>query len=267
MLLFGPARPGTQHVIQRLSIVIPAHNEAHRIESTVQAILDYVGRELEEHELIVVDDASTDGTADLVRSRFGDQVVIMSPPEGHGKGAAVRAGVLRASLPWVLFVDADLPVEITNVRVFSEAAERADIVIASKRMPGSTSSLASVRKLGGRLGNLLISTFVVGGIRDTQCGFKIFRTDVARSLFEHQRVDGFGFDFEVLFLAKRFGYHIVELPAEIVNKAYGTVSLKSYAQVLWEVGQVVSNRILGRYPKRLRSPAVASPDVTAKTPR
>ena len=234
-------------MIQRLSIVIPAHNEAHRIVSTVQEILAYAEAELDEHEVIVVDDASTDGTGDLVRAEFGDQVTIVSPSDGHGKGAAVRAGVRHASLPWVLFVDADLPVEITNVRAFSEAAERADIVIASKRMPGSTSSLASVRKLGGRLGNVLISLFVVSGIRDTQCGFKIFRTDVARTLFGFQR--------------------IVELPAEIVNKAYGTVSMTSYFQVLREVGEVVSNRLLGRYPKRLRTPGVASPGVTAKTPR
>jgi dolichyl-phosphate beta-glucosyltransferase len=247
--------------------VIPAHNEAHRIVSTVQEILAYAEAELDEHEVIVVDDASTDGTGDLVRAEFGDQVTIVSPSDGHGKGAAVRAGVRHASLPWVLFVDADLPVEITNVRAFSEAAERADIVIASKRMPGSTSSLASVRKLGGRLGNVLISLFVVSGIRDTQCGFKIFRTDVARTLFGFQRIDGFGFDFEVLFLAKRFGYRIVELPAEIVNKAYGTVSMTSYFQVLREVGEVVSNRLLGRYPKRLRTPGVASPGETAKTPR
>lgn len=258
-------------MIQRLSIVIPAHNEAHRIEATVQTILEYADRDLEEYQVIVVDDGSTDGTGDVVRARFGERVVIVSPSDGHGKGAAVRTGVRTATLPWLLFVDADLPVDLTNVRVFSEAAERADIVIASKRMPGSTSSLASARKLGGRLGNVLISLFVVSGFRDTQCGFKIFRTDVARTLFEHQRIDGFGFDFEVLFLAKRFGYRVVELPAEIVNKAKGTVSVSSYFQVLREVSEVALGRLLGRYPKRLDPSAELTarpaPHVSAKTPR
>ena len=237
-------------MIQRLSVVVPAYNEAHRIESSMVAILEW-GRRLEVLELIVVDDGSSDGTADLIRRRFGERVRIISHAprqgHGHGKGAAVRTGVAAATQPWLLFVDADLPVEIATVERFAGYLDRAEIVIASKRMPGSVDSLERRRKLGGRLGNLLISVFVVGGFRDTQCGFKLFRSDVAKELFAIQCIDGFGFDFEVLYLARKRGYRVVELPAEIVNKAYGTVSLASYGQVLREIGAFQWHRLRGRY--------------------
>jgi len=252
-------------VIQRLSVIVPAYNEAHRIESSVEAILEY-GQRLEHFELIVVDDGSTDGTADLIRTRFGERVCILSHPpragRGRGKGAAVRTGVEAASQPYLLFVDADLPIEMATVERFSEYLERADIVIASKRMPGSKDSLEAPRKLGGRIGNLLVSACVVSGFKDTQCGFKLFKTEVAKELFALQRLDGFGFDFEVLYLAKKFGYRTVELPAEILNKAYGTVSLSSYWQVLSEIFQFQWHRLRGRYRRPERAAAAGA----AKTP-
>jgi glycosyltransferase involved in cell wall biosynthesis len=258
--------PGST-VIQRLSVVVPAYNEAHRIESSVDAILAW-GERLEVLELIVVDDGSSDGTADLIRSRYGERVRLLSHAprngRGHGKGAAVRTGVAAAAQPWLLFVDADLPVEIATVERFAEQLDRAEIVIASKRMPGSFDSLEKRRKLGGRLGNLLISACVVSGFRDTQCGFKLFRSDVAKELFAVQRIDGFGFDFEVLYLAKQRGYRVLELPAEIVNKAYGTVSLSSYWQVLREVAAFQVHRLRGHYRRgagQVLAPAAAKAPV------
>ena len=237
-------------MLQRLTVIVPAYNEAHRIESSVASILEY-GRKLEVLELIVVDDGSSDGTAELLRRRFGDDLRVLSQAgrngRGQGKGAAVRAGVAAATQPHLLFVDADLPIEMETVEGYSEYLDRADIVIASKRMPGSLDSLEASRKVGGRLGNLLISTCVVSGFKDTQCGFKLFKTEVAKKLFALQRIDGFGFDFEVLYLARRYGHPVVERPAEIINKAYGTVSLSSYWQVLREIGEFQWHRLAGHY--------------------
>ena len=240
-------------MLKRLSVIVPAYNEAHRIESSVEAILAY-GERLEVLELIVVDDGSSDGTAELLRERFGDRLRVISHLPGRGgrgpgKGAAVRTGVAAATQAHTLFVDADLPIEMETVEGFSEYLERADIVIASKRMPGSKDSLEASRKVGGRMGNLLISICVVGGFKDTQCGFKLFKTEVAQELFRLQRIDGFGFDFEVLYLAKRYGHPVVELPAEIINKAYGTVSLSSYWQVLREIGEFQWHRLSGHYAR------------------
>jgi dolichyl-phosphate beta-glucosyltransferase len=253
-------------LLERLSVIVPAYNEAHRITSTVGQILAY-GERLASFELIVVDDGSTDGTAAVVRERFGHRVRILSHDPrpgrhtGQGKGAAVRTGVLAATQPRLLFVDADLPIEMTTADRFSEYLDRADIVIASKRMPGSQDSLEAPRRLGGRLGNLLVSVSVVSGFKDTQCGFKLFDTEVAKELFSVQRLRGFGFDFEVLYLARKRGYRVVELPAQIVNKAYGTVSLSSYWKVLGEIGEFQWHRLRGRY--RGRSPRLRPAAETA----
>lgn len=260
MIESGAGRAPGLPVLDRLSVIVPAYNEAHRILSSLDEILEW-GAGLEVLELILVDDGSTDGMSDLVRSRFGQRVQILQHEPragqqvtGHGKGAAVRTGVLAATQPHLLFVDADLPIRISTVERFAQHLDRAEIVIASKRMPGSVDSLESARKLGGRLGNLLVSALVVSGFKDTQCGFKLFETRVAKELFALQRIRGFGFDFEVLYLARKRGYRVVELPAEIVNKAYGTVSLSSYWQVLREIGEFQWHRLRGRYAGRVPEP-------------
>lgn len=238
----------------RLAVILPAHDEASRIAPTIERILAYSAQSLEACELIVVDDGSKDGTARLVQSRFGEAVRILRHEERRGKGAAIRTGVMAASEPWLLFVDADLSIPIEELERFLPAAEDAPIVIGSKRMPGQTISYPLHRRLGGWIGNLVIGLLVVRGFRDTQCGFKLFRADVARSVFQHQHIDGFGFDFEVLFLARRFGHAVVELPVSGVHVGKGSVSIASYLSTLAEVGAVLWNRLRGRYPRQPAPP-------------
>jgi dolichyl-phosphate beta-glucosyltransferase len=236
--------------VRDITILVPAYNESRRIESTLQKILEYLPGHFEKSEVIVVDDGSSDGTGDLVESRFADRVRVIRRPKRGGKGAAIKSGVMAARGEWILFVDADLSIPIEEVEKLAAFGEKTPIVIGSKRAPGSEIEYPAIRHFLGGIGQTLISVFVVSGFEDTQCGFKLYRTDVAQELFEHQRIAGFGFDFEVLFLARRMGRGVSEVPVRCAHKIGGTVRLKTYLGVLEEVGVVWWNRLLGRYPKK-----------------
>jgi dolichyl-phosphate beta-glucosyltransferase len=239
--------------VRDLTILVPAYNEARRIETTLEKILAYTPGRFEKSEVLVVDDGSSDGTADLVEKHFGDRVRVVRRPQRGGKGAAIKSGVMAAQRQWILFVDADLSIPIEEVEKLSQLGEKTPIVIGSKRAPGSEIEYPAIRHFLGGIGQKLIAVLVVSGFEDTQCGFKLYRADVAKELFRHQRIPGFGFDFEVLFLARRMGHDVSEVPVRCAHKIGGTVRLKTYLGVLREVGSVWWNRILGRYPKRRSS--------------
>lgn len=243
-------RPRSPTLIRDLTIVVPAYNESRRIGSTLDKVLAYVPGRFEPYEVIVVDDGSTDGTADLVEQRYPERVRVLRRGPRGGKGAAIRAGVMEVRTTWLLFVDADLSIPIEEIALFQEHTDRAPIVIGSKRAPGSDVKYPPLRRFLGGIGQDLISIFVVSGFKDTQCGFKLFRADVARQLFGAQKIDGFGFDFEVLFLAKRLGHPVAEVPIRCEHQIGGTVRLRTYLAVLREIGTILWNRARGVYPRR-----------------
>jgi dolichyl-phosphate beta-glucosyltransferase len=199
-------------------------------------------------EVVVVDDGSTDGTGDLVRGRFGPEVRVVRREKRGGKGAALRSGVAAAKRPWILFSDADFSIPIQEFEKLWLEAGGAPVVIGSKHAPGSHVEYPPLRRFLGTLGQRLISLFVVSGFHDTQCGFKLYRTDVAQELFRLQRIDGFGFDFEVLFLARRLGHDVREVPIHCEHKVGGTVRLGTYLRVLGEIAFLRWNLLRGRYP-------------------
>lgn len=198
----------------------------------------------------MVDDGSTDGMSEQIAKRFGDRVRVVRQPERRGKGAAIRRGVLETRTEWLLFVDADLSIPIEEIRLLEPRSGEAPVVIGSKRAPGSDVKYPKARRFLGGIGQSLISLFVVSGFHDTQCGFKLFRTDVARELFAAQKIDGFGFDFEVLFLARRLGHRVIEVPIRCEHQIGGTVRLSTYVTVLREIGSILWNRVRGVYPRR-----------------
>ena len=238
--------------IRDLTIVVPAYNEARRIESTLEKLLAYGTGRFDRFEVIVVDDGSSDGTSDVVKKRFGDRVRVIRQGRG-GKGAAVRTGVFASSTTWLMFVDADLSIPITEFERLAPHSDVNPIVIGSKRAPGSDIEYPAGRRFFGGPGQWVIALFVVRGFHDTQCGFKLFRTDVAQELFRAQKIDGFGFDFEVLFLAGRVGHGVSEVPVRCEHQLGSTVRIKSYLIVLREVATVVWNRLRGAYPSRRRA--------------
>lgn len=236
-------------MIRDLSILVPAYNEARRIEATLEKLLAWSQGRFGVFEIIVIDDGSSDGTSEVVSKRFPSTVRVVRRPRRGGKGAALRAGMEQARGAWILFVDADLSIPIAEFDRLERAIAATPIAIGSKRAPGSDIDYPAGRRFFGGIGQRIISAFVVSGFHDTQCGFKLFRGDVGKRLFGLQKLDGFGFDFEVLFLAKRLGYGVSEVPVRCEHQLGSTVRISSYLRVLREVGVVVWNRMTGRYPR------------------
>jgi len=234
---------------RELSILFPAYNESRRIVQTLESALAWARSALDAYEVLVVDDGSTDGMAELVRGRFGEEVRLVRREQRGGKGAAIKSGVEAARQPWILFSDADLSIPIEEFEKLWREAEVAPVVIGSKRAPGGHLEYPPLRRFLGGIGQQLISLCVVSGFHDTQCGFKLYRTDVARELFRHQRIGGFGFDFELLMLARRLGRAVREVPIRCEHKIGGSVRLRTYLAVLGEVARIRWNLLLRRYPK------------------
>jgi putative flippase GtrA len=218
-------RPGPPGDL-RLSVVVPAYGEADRIGGTVRRLDEALGdiREAGGSEVVVVDDGSSDGTADAALAAGADQVVVQ--PRNRGKGAAVRAGVLAARGRTVAFTDADLAYAPDQVRRVLAAIEDGwDVAIGDRRHPDSRALAPAppLRALGSRIINWLGYVVLLGSYRDTQGGLKAFRSDVARFVFARARVDGFAFDIEVLHLVERHQLSLVEVPVEVANTRRSTV--------------------------------------------
>ena len=201
-----------------LSIVIPAYNEAARIGSAIVDIHRYLQSTPFPAELIAVDDGSTDASPQLLREfagRYPEMRVLRNEPN-RGKGFSVRRGALEARGELILFTDADLsaPIEESDKLLAGLQSTGADAAVGSRALQRELVGIHQpiFREYGGRFFNLLVRLLTGLAIRDTQCGLKLFRRSTTRRAFELQQVPGFGFDPELLFLIKRLGGKIVEVP-------------------------------------------------------
>ena len=206
-----------RHTRPWLSVVIPAYNEERRLPMTLSAILAYLRGRARPFEVVVADDGSADGTACVARDA-GAEVRVLGLPH-RGKGAAVRAGVLASGGDLVLLTDADLSTPIAELDRLVAALEGRDIAIGSRNVAGARVAVPQRvdRRVMGRAFNLLVQALLLPGVRDTQCGVKLFRRDAALAVFERCRSDGFAFDVEALALARRLGYRVAEVPVEWHN--------------------------------------------------
>ena len=197
-----------------LSIVVPAYNEARRIGGTLATLCHIKEVNPYPVELIVVDDGSTDDTVATVAQSPGIRLV--RNDRNHGKGYTVRHGVLEATGRYVLFTDADLstPIEEVDKLLSTIQREDADAAIGSRALQRELIGVHQpwLREMGGRVFNLLVRAFTGLKLHDTQCGFKLFKRNSTRRAFEKLRIEGFGFDPELLFLIEREGGRIVEVP-------------------------------------------------------
>lgn len=208
----------------RLSVVVPAYREEGRIGDAVARLRAAHIVAEGELEIVVVDDGSPDRTPEAARAAGADQVIVL--PENRGKGAAVRAGMLAARGRAVVFTDADLAYAPEQIaRLLAVVEDGADVVVGSRRHVDATTLVRArrLRELTGRVFNLLTFVVLLGQYRDTQCGLKGFRSDAARLVFSHARIDGFAFDVEVLHLAERYRLGLREVPVEVVNDPASTV--------------------------------------------
>jgi len=198
-----------------VTIVIPAFNEQARIGTTLVHTLDHLERHHPHSELLVVDDGSRDDTA-LIAEQIGrGRVKVLRQPRNMGKGAAVRRGMLEAKGEHVLFMDADMSTPIEELEKLLAIADQGfDVVIGSRGMPDSDirQRQPSLREFMGRGFNVIVRGLLFGGIRDTQCGFKLFSAKAAKDVFSRLTLDGFAFDVEALMLAQKLGFKVREVP-------------------------------------------------------
>jgi len=198
-----------------LSIVVPAHNEQARLPVSLPRIREFLEAQNFDWEVVVVDSGSTDRTAEVVRHLdVGRPWLRLVQVDRPGKGLAVRTGMLAARGAYRFICDADLSMPIEEVvRFFPPQGPTVDIAIASREAAGATRyDEPAFRHLVGRAFNLLVRWIAIPEIQDTQCGFKCFRAEAAQDLFRVQRLDGWTFDVEVLYVALRRGYRVAEIP-------------------------------------------------------
>jgi dolichyl-phosphate beta-glucosyltransferase len=199
-----------------LSVVIPAYNEAERLPQTLDSILDFLKQQPYDSEIVVSDDGSSDRTVQVAEEKLRDfPHQILKTPQNRGKGHAVRQGMLAANGEFILFTDADLSTPISEVsRFIAHLVKGQDVTIGSRALSGSQVEIHQnfLREAMGKIFNLIAQLWAFRGIHDSQCGFKCFRRAAARGLFSEQKLDGFSFDVEVVYLAQKHGYRILELP-------------------------------------------------------
>ena len=225
----------------RWSVVIPAFNEAIRLPRYLEEVTAYLGSRGEPWEVIVVDDGSTDGTAEVARriaARYGEVGLLRQPANG-GKGAAVRAGMLAARGAWRLFADADGATPIAELKRLEAALSAgADVAIGSRAIaaPGVVVRARRHRVAAGRAFNALAEWLGLAGIHDSQCGFKAFTAAAAADLFGRLATAGFGFDVELLLRARARGWRVVEVAVNWEDQPASKVGvLKDGPRMLWQI--------------------------------
>jgi dolichyl-phosphate beta-glucosyltransferase len=227
-------------VTPHLSVVIPAYNEEKRLPQTLAVVLDFLKKQSYASEIIVSDDGSQDRTVALAEGSlkgFSHQILIAS--QHRGKGHAVRQGMLAAHGARILFTDADLSTPIEEVTKFLSCLEKdQDVVIGSRALPDSKVEIHQnfFREAMGKAFNFIARMWTFKGIHDSQCGFKCFRREAARRLFSLQKLDGFSFDVEIVFLAQKLGLRLLELPVIWRNSAQSRVQvLRDPLLMFWDV--------------------------------
>jgi glycosyltransferase involved in cell wall biosynthesis len=238
-----------------LSIVIPAYNEEPRLPASLARIAAYIRASGRETEVIVVDDGSRDGTASAAES-FRSKIPrlrVISNGENRGKGYSVRHGMLEAQGRIVLFTDADLSAPIEEADKLLAALETHDIAFGSRALDRSLIEIhqSRFREFAGIVFNWMVRLCLGLPFVDTQCGFKAYRREKCRIIFEQQRIERFGFDPELLYLARHHGLSAVEIPVRWAHSSATKVSvLRDSARMFFEVLLIQFNAIYGRYPRR-----------------
>jgi glycosyltransferase involved in cell wall biosynthesis len=234
-----------------ISIIIPAFNEEKRLPATLATIRSYLDSgNWEFFEIVVVDDGSRDGT---VEQALQCGARVLRNGENRGKGYTVRHGMLVAQGDWILFTDADLSAPIQELEKLWTAAEgnRAQVTVGSRALDRSLIEVRQplFREAMGRCFNLVTRSLTRLPFSDTQCGFKLFEGKAARAIFSRQRLDGFGFDVEVLFLAQKLGFRAVEVPVCWSDAAGTKVSLFGGISAFLDPLRVIVNSITGKYSR------------------
>jgi glycosyltransferase involved in cell wall biosynthesis len=236
----------------KLSVIIPAFNEAHRIEKTLLAVSEFLKNQTFEYEILAVNDGSRDGTASVVQRLESSisNLKLIDNKENHGKGWVTKQGMLEATGDIRLFMDADNSTKVDEVVKFLPFFDQGyDIVIGSRRVAGSLIAVKQslFRDFLGGVCRFIVHTLVPVGVTDSQCGFKAFSEKASKAIFSKQTVFRWAFDVEILALARREGFKIKEVPITWVNDAESHVKLGGMINMLLEVIEVRLNLWGGKY--------------------
>lgn len=239
-----------------LSVIIPAYNEEKRIADTLTEISRYLSEQRQSFEIIVVSDGSKDKTANAIEkiSSSIPSLIFLNNSENRGKGAVVKQGMLYAKGEYRIYLDADNAITIDHIEKFWPYIKEQgyDIVIGSIEIEGSIkkegyAGFSKVyRNVFGKLSKYLVRALAVWGIHDTQRAFKLFKGEVAEKIFSKQTIMRWGFDIEILVIAKKLGYKIKELPVRWDNPE-GRVTFSSYLNTLKELMIIKYKSLAGKY--------------------
>ncbi len=237
-----------------LSIIIPAYNEEARLPESLQQVAEFVAEQSYAVEVIVVNNNSHDATPHIAREFAATHPYLRVFDEPRqGKGAAVKAGMLAGRGEYLFFCDADFSMPVKEISKFMPPAlDGYDVAIASREMPGARRiGEPEYRHLMGRVFNLIVRLLAIPRIQDTQCGFKVFRRDVALEVLPLQTISGWGFDVELLFIALRRGYRLVEVPITWYYRPQSRVNpLRDSLRMVMEVLRVRLNGWRGLYDRK-----------------
>ena len=225
-----------------LSIVIPCYNEEKIIFSTIKNISNFFKNK--NYELIIIDDGSSDKTRAIVRNF--NEVILNKKRINRGKGFSIKEGVLKAKGNLILISDADLSAPISEFQKLNKFINKYEIVIGSRGLKNSHVHNYKYRIILGKIGRVF-TRLIINNIKDTQCGFKLFNAAIAKELFFKQTLDGFGFDFEILFLAQKKKYNIREVPINWKVSKNSKVKPIHYFITLFELFKVLVNDYKNKY--------------------
>ena len=257
----------------RLSIVIPAYNESARIENALDRVLGCVQARGWDAEILVVDDGSTDDTVAIIGRWMEqhDRLHLIRNPGNRGKGYSVRNGLLQSAGELVMFTDADLSAPIEEAELLIAALdEGADVAIGSRWLDKQKQTITQpmYRRFFGRCFNWVTRKVMGLPYRDTQCGFKAFRREAAQTIFRLQTIERWGFDPEILFIARRLRYKIVEVPVTWGHDERSRISyLKDGMKMLSEMAEIRTNSLRGRYDEAIAAMKDTSTMVTPQINR
>ncbi len=226
----------------QIAVIIPAYNEAGRILPTLQDAAAWLDLHFQDWRILVVNDGSKDATAQVVL-QFSEQqpkVGLHNLDRNRGKGCAVRTGVGQTDTELVLYMDADGAIPISELDKLLPGLKEHHLVIGSKSFPDRGSMDHKwYRLIMGRVFNFFVRLFLIQGVHDSQCGFKLFRGDAARTIFRHQGVNGFSFDLEVLRLARLLGYSFGEAPVKWSNISGSRVHIvRDSIKMFWDIFRI-----------------------------
>jgi dolichyl-phosphate beta-glucosyltransferase len=236
-------------LFKELSVVIPVYNEEKRIKKSLERIASYLSDNCTIYEIIIIDDGSGDKTVQVINDIAAKYTRVIRTKLNRGKGHAVKVGMLEAKYEYILFSDADLSTPIEEIEKFENHIKEYDVVIGSRAMKESNIEIhqPKFKEFLGRVGNRVIQIMLLPGIQDTQCGFKLYNKK-SLAVFEKQTIDRWGFDFEVLWLARKMGFKIKEVPVHWINDFGTKVSgFSHYINTFTELLKIRWNSITNKY--------------------